>query len=327
MHFIDCDPPADGSPEAKSFVTGVRNAVEPLAREAELGYRFGRKGFALAVRPVTARLSTTLSFEHEGSGKKARVDLIARSRTGNHGQAVVDGLHPDSGKPYVWQQDHCPRVLPETNFDALPLAADTDFDEAWVGIIKAVEVYGWFPVGGSRAHRVDKMGEFRASPQTQRAPDLDTLHKALLSLPNGPRDEYRDFQSWLGMLYATVAASNKAPETREAFLNWTARFDPDPDKIEKAGRLWDDIDPGGCINGWPMIERRARRFRKPEDDFLDLTAGNSSDQALASPRRRGTSISIPTLRLTEPAGGPVAALSQRASFYSADWCYGIRRHN
>jgi hypothetical protein len=165
--------------------------------------------------------------EDKPEDKSHRVEILAKGQ-----QFVAFNIHPDTGKPYVWNGAGDPRTVP---IGLLPAITEA---QARAFIAEADELLARFGRAVGKLAGDDELRQHEAN-EDQLAKDPALLRQALASIPN-PELEFDD---WIRVLYATKGALGS--DGLADFLAWSAKAQKhDPANAEKEYRAAKPVELG-----------------------------------------------------------------------------------
>jgi hypothetical protein len=150
---------------------------------------------------------------------------------GHHKQFVINGIHPDTGKPYEWS-----KPLWDVPYDRLTEVTPEQIDAFFEAVIEALEL---MDCDGFRRSRTSTSTADRSTIDQQRltAPDMATLSAVVDAIPNSTDFERRD--QYIRMGCAIKAAGGDDAEAFDVFWSWCSRWaggDNDIDEVESDWR-------------------------------------------------------------------------------------------
>ena len=204
--------------------------------------RFGRGSRRILVYAGAGMRKERLAFRPVGDteGAAQAVEFLATGQ-----QYVVDGIHPTTGQPYVWQHDRSPVEL---GADGLTSITAEQLRTLYLRIEGLLELYGYevvnrsAMVGGNKATGISTGG--------LRAPSLAAIGRALAAIPNEV-----DYDTWL-KIGAAVRGSAGPEEEQEAYAlweDWSLQYGGNTPEMVQA--KWDSLHSPKV--GWDFLSSYA----------------------------------------------------------------------
>ena len=199
----------------------VRDAALVAQLEALAEENFGRAPRRIGQAPKVLRLYqadkpfnkiATRGYRLPTDGpedKPHRVEILAQGQ-----QFVAYNIHPDTGKPYVWNGAGEPLSV---GIGFLPSVSESQA-RAFISQVDVILARHGQPVG----RLVDRDDQRQHEPnEEQRAADHTVLRDALRAIPN----DDLEFDEWIRIVYATKGALGQ--EGLPDLLQWSARAQKD----------------------------------------------------------------------------------------------------
>ena len=248
----------------------IHDMLRRRLRQGELIWRIGQAPKFLIPVQVTEPVTRSRSTVVEGDGQKHMVEVLGAGQ-----QAVVAGIHPKTGRPYVWPVGG----LEETEPSKLPLLTPTELAEILRACSKILLRYG--PAVGRKGRSIK--ADFNAEPKPLhelRAKDKALALAAAEFVVNADwsRDDFVAWAYalrgafgdagkpiWLRFAAQSVKATN--PATAEKIWNDATQAELDGHLRAGAGTVIDVAKQEGWTPppppGLPRILRRRRAGCSP----------------------------------------------------------------
>lgn len=241
---------------------------------AETCVRIGRFPKCLLLYRVTdvtpyQRVIFDDGLEH-AKGAEARVELLSDDR-----QFVAHGIHPDTGKPYVWPCGLLPYIT-------LPLVTPEQiaafFTLLAARLPKATIAVSTLPTAAANVDQRQLLGE------------PDTVARAVAALPNTSA-LFPSYDDYVRVGYAIKGATQDEDAGLELFQAWAARWqdgDNDPDVVAADWRRMKPPYQVGAQYLYALAEQHgAGQFQAAETWFQDAGPATASpfDQTPPAPEK------------------------------------------
>jgi hypothetical protein len=179
---------------------------------------------------------------------------------GDGQQFVVHGVHPGTGRQFVWQDDTTSggvEVLAKHPPTSLPLLTPEIIEQRVLPLLE--ERLAPLGIRVERDGGGRKRDDFVVDQHSLRAPSVEALREAVERIPNDER--WADRHDWITMGFAIKAAAGPEHDADgwEIFSDWSGRFTVGSNAPENVRTAWVGLSPPFEI-GWSFIENRAREF-------------------------------------------------------------------
>ena len=214
----------------------------------------------------------------------AKLSILARGK-----QAVIAGVHPGTGTPYVWSREL-------SDLDHVPVISEERFQEFLHKLVTELELAGWVrdarapaPVSAVPAAVPAKPdpGPVRSNPTSpmlgHNHPPSDLLSEAkslLDEIPNRdlapgelptPVDDWLDtYVNWISVAYALIAHLGASAVTPEAQNLWIAWSDGRIQKGQSSESVWRSALAQPTRFGSMGLVKLVRSLVQPRAEFPDL---------------------------------------------------------
>jgi hypothetical protein len=268
---------------------------EALAVLGAAPARFGRGPRRILVYAGAGMRKERLAFRRLGEtdGAAQAVEFLATGQ-----QYVVEGIHPGTREPYVWQHDHSPVELGP---DGLTSITAEQLRTLYLRIEGLLELHGYEVV--TRSGLAGVRGAGPVSNGGLRAPSVAAIGRALAAIPNEV-----DYDTWL-KIGAAVKASAAPEEDQEALAlweDWSLQYGGNTPEMVLV--KWDSLRPPFKV-GW---------------DFLSHYATEEGDGTFHGAWEDFDAIEQPPAPGKESKGPPVSSKVQ-AVFDRYVWVERLRR--
>lgn len=205
--------------------------------------RFGRGSRRILVYAGAGMRKERLAFRRLGETEGA-IQAVEFLATGQ--QYVVEGIHPKTGQPYVWQDGRSPAELGAEGLT--PVSAE-QLQTLYLRIEGLLDLYGYEIVHRPSAGGVRGTGGVWQGGL--RAPSGAAIGRALAAIPNEV-----DYDTWL-KIGAAVKASAGPEEEQEALAlweDWSLQYGGNTPEMVLA--KWESLRPPFKV-GWDFLSRYA----------------------------------------------------------------------
>jgi hypothetical protein len=214
---------------------------------AELGLTPGRIGNPPKVALLYRRKADSVPFRKRSlritrGGDVHKLEVLATGQ-----QVVVDGIHPKTGRPYLWEGGHPAQMgrdeLPELDVDQI--------DAFLAKVIELVKAHG-YGVNVSAREAKDPTGAGRLDPAELRCPDryYDLFRRTLAAMPN-PAELDRDGWIAMGMAIKAAFGADREFDGFEAWEAWCLRWKGGRNTEGEIARAWRGFQP--AYVGWRWL--------------------------------------------------------------------------
>ena len=289
--------------------------IELLARKM-LGVsplrRVGRKGAMLPYRTSSGVMDKQTSGAfHLPDGSKVEVEILGYGQ-----QFVAFGDHPDTGRPYTWDD----RTPADTKLDELPAV---ELEQARAFLAACADRFRALSGQAIERAKQTRKAESHKNAADLSPPSTDALVKLVAAMPHPLELCYDDYVSIMLAIVGCqhgLAATGRLAELdderiRDAAVDWALRWEgyKGTDELAKWQDDWSKRDR--VLAGWnSLLVHAARlgvdvteaRYDTACAEFGPLPELPPDDNAAASPRERARS----KLRLLTPAESADAPLGK-----------------
>jgi P4 family phage/plasmid primase-like protien len=171
------------------------------------------------------------------AGEKHAVEVLATGQ-----QYVIQGIHPDTKKPYKW-------AVPLVAVEELPELTKDRVTEFFAEVTEKLESCGCTITSDTTA--ADRVN---VDPEQLYAPSLDTLRSAVEAIVNSP-DVPREAYVSIGHAIKGATPAEHDAEGLDIFLEWALRG-PSED-AERPTEFWNGIRRDNISNGWDLVRKAA----------------------------------------------------------------------
>src|SRR5262249_3358448 len=194
-------------------IAEAADAVETLAREffeehGDIHVRFGKPPKRLILLRTDEPFNKLTRLFTAPNGTEQRIEIL-----GDGQQYVVDGIHPDTGKPYSWFGGE----LGSFKRDDLPYVRREDMEKFLDAATKLlVEQFGFVLKSATDAQQTNGGGPHQPGEEPQAAPDL--IPAARAGIPNTA-----DWDTWNKVVMAVWRATGGSAEGFTLVDAWSAK--------------------------------------------------------------------------------------------------------
>lgn len=259
--------------------------------------RFGRGSRRILVYAGSGFNKRRMSFRRsnpaDGAVEIDAIQAVELLATGQ--QYVVEGIHPKTQLPYLWQDGQSPAVIGAAALWGLTGDALDGFFEKLEALL---DMFGYEVTNRSAAK-----GKSSAVAQAGLlAPSVEAIGRALAAIPNEV-----DYDTWMKLLAAVKGAAGpeREAEAYALFEDWSLQW---PENTpEGVLAKWRSFHPPYQV-GWDYLAR----FAQDEGDGSFFSAHEDFDAVAEAPEPGATT-------------GPVLSPALRKMFDDYVWVEGVRR--
>lgn len=199
--------------------------------------RFGRGSRRILVYAGAGMRKERLAFRRVGDteGVAQAVEFLATGQ-----QYVVDGIHPTTGQPYVWQHDRSPV---EVGANGLKSITAEQLRTLYLRIEELLELHGYEVVSKSALNG----GEGGVWQQGLLAPSVDAVRRAIAALPNEV-----DYDTWLkiGAAIKSSCGPEHAEDAYDIWTEWSLQWPENTPEVVEG--KWLSLEPPFKV-GWDYL--------------------------------------------------------------------------
>lgn len=215
----------------------------------------------LAFRKQSGTLDATGQGDVRQLEKPQAVEFLGTGQ-----QYVVEGIHPKTGRPYVWRDGRSPAAVGPAGLHAVDATTLDALYDRFEGLL---ELFGYEVV--SRSAVIGGRGD--VWQEGLLAPSIEAIQRALAAVPNDV-----DYETWitLGRAIKASAGPEREAEGLELFVDWSLQW---PENTPEAAEAkWRSFNAPHKV-GWDYLAR----FATDEGDGSFHAAAEDFDAVEAPP--------------------------------------------